>query len=82
MRLLLLCLALSPLVATADYSNHPKTPELLQTLREEFRFSKADLNMVREALVAAERVPKLIESEKNAKEKTLTWADYLSLIHI
>ena len=76
MRLLLLCLALSPLVAAADYSNHPKTPELLQTLREEFRFSKADLNMVREALVAAERVPKLIESEKNAKEKTLTWADY------
>ena len=76
MRLLLICLALSPLVAAADYSNHPKTPELLQTLRDEFRFSKADLQMVREALAEAQLVPKLIESEKNAKEKTLTWADY------
>lgn len=69
----LLCLA--PL-AQADYSNHAKTAELLEVLKAEFGFSKAELQQARATLQQAQKVPKLIEAEKNAKEKTLTWTRY------
>lgn len=77
MRLLLISalLCLAPF-AQADYSRHAKTDELLSTLKSEFGFSKAELDQVRATLRQAQKVPKLIEAEKNAKEKTLTWTRY------
>lgn len=76
-RVLLLCAGLVWLpAATADYSTHPRVPELLQGLAAEHGFTAADLDGVRQALAAAEPVPKLIEAEQTAKEKTLTWDAY------
>ncbi len=73
---LLLCLLLAPTLAWANYAEHPKAPELLELLRREYRFSADDLAMARAALASANKVPKLIEAEQNAKEKTLTWTAY------
>ena len=67
--------------AAADYSGHPRVPALLDKLRAEHGFTDAELAGVREALKQAEQIPKLIEAEQKAKEKTLTWADYRK-IHI
>ena len=71
----LLLLLTSPLAA-ASYADHPRSEELLQLLAKEYRFSNDDLAMARRALAAANKVPKLIEAEQNAKEKTLTWTRY------
>ena len=65
-----------PTLGWTDYASHSKTPELLETLRTEFGYDQAALDEVREILAQAKRVPKLIEAEKNAKEKTLTWTAY------
>lgn len=62
--------------AHADYSDHPKAPELLQRLRSDFAFTPADLEGVRDALVEAERLPQLVEREQKAPEKTETWTQY------
>ena len=67
--------------AFADYSGHPRVPELLNKLRLEYGFSEAELAGVTTALAQAEQIPQLIEAEQKAKEKTLTWADYRK-IHI
>jgi len=67
--------------AFADYSQHPRVPELLQKLRADYGFTAAQLTAVTDALTQAEQIPKLIEAEQKAKEKTLTWADYRQ-IHV
>lgn len=66
----------APQAASADYSQHPRVPELLQKLRVEHGFSAAELEGVVAALAKAEVVPKLIQAEQQAKEKTLTWDAY------
>jgi membrane-bound lytic murein transglycosylase B len=62
--------------ACADYSQHPRTPELLQKLRAEYGFTAAELEWVVATLTQAEQIPKLIEAEQTAKERTLTWDAY------
>jgi len=62
--------------AHADYSQHPRVPDLLHKLRAEYGFTEPQIAAVTAALVQAEQVPKLIEAEQKAKEKTLTWVDY------
>ena len=67
--------------AAADYSAHPRVPELLNKLRLEYGFSEAELAGVTTALAQAEQIPQLIEAEQKAKERTATWADYRK-IHV
>ena len=67
--------------AHADYSSHPRVAELLGKLRAEHGFTGTELAGVKRALAQAEQVPQLIEAEQQAKEKTLTWADYRK-IHV
>jgi membrane-bound lytic murein transglycosylase B len=62
--------------ALADYSAHPRAQELLTQLAQEERFSAEELAAVRAALVQAERIPRLVEAEKNAAERTETWTTY------
>lgn len=67
--------------AGADYSGHERTPELLRTLEVEHGFTAAELDGVVAALAKAEQIPKLIEAEQTAKERTLTWERYRT-IHV
>ncbi len=69
------------LPAFADYSGHPRVPDLLNKLRVEHGFSEAELAGVSSALAQAEQIPQLIEAEQKAKERTATWADYRK-IHV
>lgn len=62
--------------AQADYSDDPKTPQLLATLKSEYSFSDAELDHVRGELAQARLLPQLIRSEQTNKEKTATWEDY------
>lgn len=62
--------------AQADYSNHPKTPQLLTTLSRDFGFTAAQLSDVRDALRDAQQIPALIEAEQKSAEKTETWTTY------
>ena len=62
--------------AGADYSQHPRVPDLLQKLRADYGFTDVELASVTAALAQAEQVPQLIEAEQKAKEKTLTWEAY------
>jgi membrane-bound lytic murein transglycosylase B len=62
--------------ASADYSHHPKVPDLLQKLRADYGFTEADLEGVVAALAQAEQMPQLIQAERTAKERTLTWDAY------
>jgi membrane-bound lytic murein transglycosylase B len=71
----LLLLSLS-LPAAADYSQHPRAQALLQVLEREDRFSAEELATVRHALLQAERLPRLIEAEQKAPERTETWTAY------
>jgi len=64
-----------------SYSAHPRAPELLSLLRTEYGFSVGDLERVATTLAEAEQIPKLIESEQQAKEKTLTWDAY-RVLHV
>lgn len=73
---LLVTLAVMALPALADYSRHSRTPALLETLADQYGFSSAELQQVRGALQSAQRIPALIEAEKNAAEKTETWTTY------
>ena len=75
-RLLLTLALLAPVMAFADYSGNPRAAELKRILADEYAFSGADLVAVDQALRKAERVPRLIEKEQTAKEKTLTWTGY------
>lgn len=62
--------------AAADYPRHPRTPELLELLRKSYGFSAVDLERTVATLGEAVQIPKLIENEQQAKEKTLTWDAY------
>jgi membrane-bound lytic murein transglycosylase B len=64
------------LAAHADYSQHPRVPDLLNKLRTEYGFTEAQLASVTAALAKAEQVPQLIQAEQQAKERTLTWEAY------
>lgn len=64
------------LPAVADYSHHPQVPQLLQTLQTEHGFSRPELDAVVRDLASANKVPRLIEAEQNAAEKTETWTTY------
>lgn len=75
-RILVLFALLLAAPASADYSRHARVPELLQKLRVEHGFTAAELEGVVAALAQAAIVPKLIEAEQQAKEKTLTWDAY------
>ncbi len=68
MKKFLAALALLSCAASADYENHAKTPLLLETLRDDYGFSPADLDVVKNALKDAKKLPKLIEKELNNKE--------------
>jgi membrane-bound lytic murein transglycosylase B len=78
MRLAALALAglLFSTAVYADYSNHPRAPELLSLLRNDYGFTDADIAGVTQALAQAEQIPRLIQAEQQAKEKTLTWDEY------
>ena len=67
--------------AAADYSAHPRVPALLDKLRADHGFTEAEIAGVTVALAQAEQIPKLIEAEQQAKERTATWADYRN-IHV
>lgn len=60
----------------ADYSQHPKTQELLRVLQADYGFAPSDLAAVKGALTQARRVDKLIQRERTAPERTWTWYDY------
>lgn len=77
-RLLPCLFVLATTPAAADYSNHPKAQELLTQLAREERFSPEELAAVRMALTQAERIPKLVEAEQKAAERTETWTTYAS----
>src|SRR5689334_24937381 len=74
-------LALLSLTASADYSGHPRAWLLMQNLKADYDFSDEELRDVQQALVAAQRVPQLVEFEQKAKEKTLDWPSYRA-IHV
>lgn len=71
-----LALMLFGVNAQADYSNHPRVPELLQRLSTDYAFTATELDTVRQALLDAERLPQLVEREQKAPEKTETWTQY------
>lgn len=76
-RLLLPCLLMAWIApAAADYSAHPQAQVLLDVLAREDRFSPEELASVRAALAQAERIPKLVEAEQKAAERTETWTTY------
>ncbi|TXH04332.1 MAG: lytic murein transglycosylase [Nevskiaceae bacterium] len=70
---LLMCLAAT---AAADYSHRPEVPALLSTLRQDYGFSERELAGVSDALADAQKLPKLVEQEQKAPEKTETWTQY------
>ncbi len=63
-------------LAQAGYDSHPRAQELLQTLASEHGFTTDELDWVRGELAQAQQIPKLIEAEQQAKEKTLSWTAY------
>lgn len=67
--------------AEPHYDQHPKAALLLLKLQMDYGFTHDDVVWARAALAQAQRVPKLIEAEQQAKEKTLTWDAYRK-IHI
>lgn len=71
----------APVTPAAAYGAHPQAAVLLLKLQLDHGFSASDLDRVRAALDQAQRVPKLIEAEQKAKEKTLTWDAYRK-IHV
>ena len=73
---LALALLLLTASASADYSRHPRVPELLQKLRLDYGFTETELAGVSAALAQAEQVPQLIVAEQKAAEKMLTWDAY------
>lgn len=76
MRTAWLAAALLPALAHADYSGHPRVPELYAALRQQHGFGEAELAGVQAALAAAQQLPQLIVQEQKAPEKTETWTQY------
>lgn len=63
----------------ADYSNHPRTDDLLEALRESHGFEPEALDAVRRSLGDARQLPELIQQERNAPERTRTWTEYRAM---
>lgn len=80
-RILALTVLLFATSAAADYRTHPRVPALLDKLRTDHGFTPVEIDGVLAALAQAEQIPKLIEAEQTAKEKTLTW-DVYRRIHL
>lgn len=74
--LLLLPLLLASTPATADYANDPRAAKLYSLLQDRYGFTQTDLQAVRAGLADARRLPDLVSTEHNAKERTLTWDAY------
>lgn len=73
----LLCTALP---AIASYRDDPKTALLHQKLVNEYAFTESDLTQVDTALDQAERLPQLVQAERQNKEITTPlWDDYRAL---
>lgn len=66
----------------ADYSQHPKVPQLLGDLRQDYGFSEPEIAAVRTALADAELLPKLIQSEVHNKETVAPNWDAYRPIHV
>ena len=79
--MLLWSLLLIPAAALADYSSDPRASKLYDLLQNRYGFSAADLAPVRDGLAQARRLPDLVSTEHNAKERTLTW-DVYEPIHV
>jgi membrane-bound lytic murein transglycosylase B len=75
-------LALLAGVVSADYSKHPKVPQLLNDLRQDYGFSEPEIAQVRVALADAELLPKLIQSEVHNKEVVAPNWDAYRPIHV
>lgn len=79
---LLMLLLLSVPAFAGGYRDDPKTGLLHQRLSEGYGFSAADLEAVDAALDSAERLPALVQAERQNKEATTPlWDDYRR-IHI
>lgn len=65
--------------ANADYSDREKAPQLYASLRDNYGFSEAELVQVHSDLEQAQTLPQLISAERNSKEQTLAWDDYLRI---
>ncbi|TAM09787.1 MAG: lytic murein transglycosylase [Nevskiaceae bacterium] len=76
MRLIALGLVLLSTCAWADFSTAPQVPALLSQLQAQEGFDAAQLAGVRDALKQAQFLPQLIQTERTAKEHTLTWDAY------
>ncbi|HVT36455.1 MAG TPA: lytic murein transglycosylase [Nevskiaceae bacterium] len=76
MRTLALLLLSLALPAAADYHDHPRADLLRQNLKDNYGFSPEELAQVDSALAQAQRIPKLVEAEQKAPEKTENWSQY------
>ena len=82
MRLSALALLLACGAAQASgYALHPRAPLLLETLKARYGFAPEELISVSEALLAAQRLPQLVEAEQKAPEKTESWTRYSARIN-
>ena len=75
----LLCLALP---AFAGYRDDPKTAALHQILVANYAFTAQDLAWVDEALDSAERMPQLVQAERQNKEITTPLWDSYRELHV
>jgi membrane-bound lytic murein transglycosylase B len=73
---LLPALLLAPLTAAANYANDARADRLYTLLQQRYGFGADDLAAVRKALAQAQSLPQLVATERNAKERTLTWDAY------
>jgi len=65
-----------PLAVVSDYAHGARADALLTRLRDSDGFSAADLDWARSWLAQVRRQAKVLPSEANAKEHTLTWDAY------
>ncbi len=70
-----------PAADSAGYDRHPRAWLLLQNLEADYDFSDEELDEVEQALAVAQRMPKLVELDQKAKEKTLDWTAYRA-VHV
>lgn len=75
----LVCIALP---VSAGYRDHPKTVELHQTLVTSYGFTEQDLVWVDAALDSAERLPQLVQAERQNKEVTTPLWDTYRDLHV
>ena len=80
MKALAIALACVALPAWAGYRDHPRTAALHETLVAKYGFTEQDLIWVDAALDNAERLPQLVQAERQNKEITTPlWDNYRDL---